>query len=140
MHLEGAIQPGVADAYPFAIDSGGPFEIDLRPMTEAMVADVLGERGAGVVAGRFHNTIAVALQAAAERARDETGIDTVALSGGCFANRYLRHRLSRSLAGAGFAVLQHRLVPCNDGGIALGQAVVATARAEAKVSDSAKAT
>ncbi len=140
MHLEGVIQSGVEDAYPFVIDSTGPFEIDLRPMTEAMVADVVGEQGAGVVAARFHNTIAAALLAAADRARAETGIDTVALSGGCFANRYLRHRLSTSLAGAGFAVLQHRLVPCNDGGIALGQAVVAMARAEAKVSDSTKAT
>ncbi|KKL77941.1 hypothetical protein LCGC14_2029830, partial [marine sediment metagenome] len=59
------------------------------------------------------------------RAREMTGLETVALSGGCFANRYVSARLERLLEGAGFRVLTHRLIPCNDGCVALGQAVVA---------------
>jgi hydrogenase maturation protein HypF len=128
MRLEGAIDPKVDEAYAFALESTGPFAIDLRPMVEQIVADVMGGQGPGVVAAKFHNTVAAFLQAAAERAREQTGIETVALSGGCFANRYLTARLNESLSAAGFEVLRHRTIPCNDGGVALGQAVVAAAQ------------
>ena len=55
-----------------------------------------------------------------------TGLNTVALSGGVFCNRYLADRVVRRLNEAGFVVLCHRAVPANDGGIALGQAAIAT--------------
>jgi hydrogenase maturation protein HypF len=58
-------------------------------------------------------------------ARDETGINTVALSGGCFQNRQLLGLVLYGLETEGFQVLLHRQVPCNDGGISLGQAVIA---------------
>ena len=61
----------------------------------------------------------------------ETGLNVVALSGGCFANRYVTSRLSANLASEGFEVLRHRRVPCNDAGVALGQAAVAAARKRA---------
>ncbi|MBS3733635.1 MAG: carbamoyltransferase HypF [Phycisphaerae bacterium] len=131
MRLEAAAAGagGVEAAYPFAIVSDGPFRIDLRPMVEALVADVSGGADAGVVAARFHNTVAAFLGRAARRACEATGVTTVALSGGCFANRYLTARLTAALDGAGLTVLRHRRVPCNDGGVALGQAVVAAERA-----------
>jgi hydrogenase maturation protein HypF len=72
------------------------------------------------------------LRDAARRAREETGLTTVALTGGCFANRYLTARLSAALAADGFTVLRHRTIPCNDGGVALGQAVVAAAKVAAR--------
>jgi len=56
------------------------------------------------------------------------GIDTVALSGGCFQNARLFEETARRLEAAGLAVLSHRAVPANDGGLALGQAAVAAAR------------
>ena len=128
MRLEGAIKARVTDRYEFHLESTGPFEIDLRPMVEQVVVDVTGGRGVGVIAAKFHNTVVAFLQAAAGMAREETDIATVALSGGCFANRYLTARLTAELTEDGFDVLRHRAIPCNDGGVALGQAVVAATR------------
>jgi len=129
MRLEAAADPAEEGAYPFRLVSDGPFLIDLRPMVEAIVADLRRRADVGRVAGRFHNTAAAFLAAAARRAREETNLDTVALSGGCFANRRLTGHLSRLLADDGFTVLRHREIPCNDGGVALGQAAVAAAQA-----------
>jgi len=56
---------------------------------------------------------------------DETGIDRVALSGGVFQNRLLLRKTVRLLENSGFEVFTHRQAPCNDGGISLGQAVIA---------------
>ncbi|HWR67599.1 MAG TPA: hypothetical protein VN416_01125, partial [Desulfomonilia bacterium] len=61
----------------------------------------------------------------AARIRDRSGIDRVALSGGCFQNRVLLEGCVEGLERAGFTVYTHQRVPANDGGIALGQAVVA---------------
>ena len=72
--------------------------------------------------------VGAASTAVAQKGRgDETGLARVCLSGGCFANRYLTARLTARLEADGFRVLRHRLVPCGDGGVALGQAVVAAA-------------
>jgi hydrogenase maturation protein HypF len=61
-------------------------------------------------------------------AREETGVSTAALSGGCFQNRLLTEKTRDGLAAEGFEVLLHRRVPSNDGGLALGQAAVAAWR------------
>jgi len=132
MQLEAAIQPGIEEAYPFGIDAAEPFRIDLAPMVRGLVADLTAGRSIGEVAGKFHNTVAAFLLASARRASRRSGLRTVALSGGCFANRYLTDRLVGLLEAEGFEVLLHRAVPPNDGGIALGQAVVAAAK---KLSD-----
>jgi len=127
MRLESAAAGGTEAAYPYRIEPGEPFEIDLRPMTLALADDLVAGVDVPVVAAKFHNTVAAFLHAAARRAREQTGLGVVALSGGCFANRYLTARLAASLAADGFEPLVHRTVPTNDGGIALGQAVVAAA-------------
>ncbi|MCY2926667.1 MAG: carbamoyltransferase HypF, partial [Planctomycetota bacterium] len=97
-----------------------------------MVRQLTADLSAGVsparVAAMFHNTVAAFLAAAVVRAREGTGVRLVALSGGCFANRVLTAGLVGRLADEGFEVLRHSLTPCNDGGVALGQAVVAAAR------------
>jgi hydrogenase maturation protein HypF len=129
MELESALTGGVEDAYEFRIESEGPFQIDLRPMTVQLLDDLAAGAEAGMVAAKFHNTVAEFLRAAAGRAREETGLNVVALSGGCFANRYLTARLLAMLEADAFEVLTHRRVPTNDGGIALGQAVIAAAQA-----------
>jgi len=125
MRLEAAASEGIDDGYSFKIRSTGPFVIDLRPM----VVDLCSDLGAGmetpVISARFHNTVVRFLLSAALRAREETTLNTVAISGGCFANRYLTTRLTEMLGDRGFEVLTHRRIPCNDGGIALGQAVIA---------------
>ena len=131
MLLESALTAGVEGAYEFRIESEGPFEIDLRPMVVQLADALAGGAAVGEVSAKFHNTVAAMLAAAAIRAREATGLSTVALSGGCFANRYLTGRLVRQLESAKFDVLTHRNVPTNDGGVALGQAMVAAARIHA---------
>ncbi|WP_037604225.1 carbamoyltransferase HypF [Streptacidiphilus rugosus] len=119
----------VPEPYAFALDRPGdaPLRVDAAPVLRAVVADL----GAGVpvrlVAARFHAGLADAVREVCGRLRESTGVGTVALSGGVFANTLL---LTAALAGLredGFAVLRHRLVPPNDGGLALGQLAV-TAR------------
>ncbi len=78
-----------------------------------------------VVRARFHNTVVRAFQQLCERARVETGIRTVVLSGGVFQNARLLTRLPALLEMGGFDVLTQEKVPANDGGISLGQAVAA---------------
>jgi hydrogenase maturation protein HypF len=80
------------------------------------------------MAARFHATLADAVLAGCRRAREEHGVSTVALSGGCFQNRRLTEGARDRLAAAGFEVLLHRCVPPNDGGVSLGQATVAAYR------------
>jgi hydrogenase maturation protein HypF len=129
MMLEAAIAPGVEDAYPFAIDDQPtPMLIDLRPMVLALADDAASGTAPARLAAKFHNTVAAFLHAAASLARDRTGLSVLALSGGCFMNRYLLARLVRLLQADGFTVLTHRTVPTNDACIALGQAISAAAR------------
>ena len=102
--------------------------LDPRPMIRGVVEDL--ERGVGVgeIAGKFHEGFANLLVEAAARAAEATGLRTVALSGGTFQNRILLERVCELVEAGGLRVLHHRAVPPNDGGIALGQAVVAEAR------------
>ena len=127
MKLEAIAAGNVLDAYPFRIAPAEPFQIDLRPMVVGIVEDLNAAAAPSRVAAKFHNTVAAFLAASARLAREQTGVNTAALSGGCFANRYLAWRLAKALTEDGFEVLTHSAVPCNDGGIALGQAVVAAA-------------
>jgi hydrogenase maturation protein HypF len=80
------------------------------------------------IAAAFHQGVADVTAAVCEAVRDETGIERVCLSGGCFQSALLTDRLLQRLRARGFTVYTQRLVPPNDGGLALGQAVVAHAR------------
>jgi len=128
MEVEAAAEEGMEGRYSFELVGAGPFEIDLRPMVRQIVADLTDGVDVGRIAARFHNTVVDLLMAGARRAREETQLNVVAFSGGCFANRILTAGLTRALEADGFEILRHHLIPCNDGGIALGQAVVAAAR------------
>ena len=75
-------------------------------------------------------SLALMMAAVARRLREVTGLNRVVLSGGVFQNLYLVERGTRLLHADGFEVFTHSLVPPNDGGLALGQAVVAGFRAE----------
>ncbi|NPU86517.1 MAG: carbamoyltransferase HypF [Syntrophaceae bacterium] len=114
----------------FAVgEENGAFVLDLFPAVRELV-DLLS-RGVSpaALAAAFHSTLAVSFTALAGRIRETTGLNTAALSGGCFQNRRLLEECTASLEGAGIEVLRHRLAPANDGGIALGQAVIAAAQA-----------
>ncbi len=128
MMLESMIAPNVDDTYPVVLTDADPFIIDHRPIISAIVADVDAGQAAPVISARFHNTVATFCLRAAEKARWRTGLNLIVLSGGCMANRYLSTRLAEMLTAGKFEVLTHRSVPCNDGGVALGQAVIAARR------------
>lgn len=106
-------------------------ELDGRKIlpTDDLVADLLKKRLAGedpeVLAYEFHDALAAMAAKACIESSRETGIRTAALSGGCYQNTLLLELTQRRLEEAGMEVLVHHLVPPNDGGIALGQAVVA---------------
>ncbi|MFE5755138.1 carbamoyltransferase HypF [Streptomyces massasporeus] len=98
---------------------------DPAPVLSALVADLRRGTPAAVLAARFHRAVARAVAEICRRARQDTGLATVALSGGVFANALLEQECARLLTEDGFAVLRHGEVPPNDGGLALGQLVVA---------------
>jgi hydrogenase maturation protein HypF len=92
-------------------------------MIEAIQSDVKQGVTASLIAARFHNTLVDWVVRVAER----VGVPRVVLSGGVFQNGYLVERASVLLESRGFQVFTHQRVPPNDGGIALGQAVLAAA-------------
>ncbi|MEV6181681.1 carbamoyltransferase HypF [Streptomyces sp. NPDC052015] len=111
-----------ASAYAFGIASG---TCDPAPVLRALVADLRRGTPPPVLAARFHRGVARAVVDLCRRARRAAGPTTVALSGGVFANALLEEECTALLAGDGFTVLRHGEVPPNDGGLALGQLVVA---------------
>jgi len=135
IELEAAARKSWDDAAPYPFEmtgqgggAAGPWVLDTLPLLRAVVADAEAGASAGTIATRFHVTVVRMLHAAARRARDETGLARVCLSGGCFANRGLVEHLAPALESDGFEVYGHRDVPPGDGGVALGQAYVAAAR------------
>jgi hydrogenase maturation protein HypF len=122
MRLEAAIgEARGADAYPVLVAEGEPLEIDWRPLIAAAVEDAAGGRGVDRIALRFHNALVESIVECARRA----GLSRIVLSGGVFQNRYLAENALARLEALGFRVFVSRRVPPNDGGIALGQIVLA---------------
>jgi hydrogenase maturation protein HypF len=117
------------DCYLFEIkELNGILEIDPDPVLLAALDDIRRGVRPSRLSGKFHSGLVRVFIQAAERIRDRTGLQTAALSGGCFQNLFLLESLAGGLRKAGFEVLSHSLVPANDGGICLGQAAVAAAR------------
>jgi hydrogenase maturation protein HypF len=106
----------------------GPMIVDPGPLVRALVRDLARGVAVPTAARRFHATLAEMIEEVCRRLRERTGLGTVCLSGGVFVNAILAEDAAARLARAGFRVLRHRLVPPNDGGLALGQLAVAAAR------------
>ncbi len=112
-----------ATAYTFAVDMGQtPAVIDPAPVLAAVVSDVRACVPSGVIGARFHRAVAELVVELAGKAAN--GNHTVALSGGVFQNALLLRLILHGLRENDFEVITHRLVPPNDGGIALGQLLV----------------
>ena len=125
IELEMATQAGIEGAYSFDLESTEPMQIDLRPAIGEVVRDVHERKPVGVIASRFHNTIAAIIAEVCRRIRESEKLDRVCLSGGTFQNIYLLQRATAVLRELGFEVFLHSAVPPNDGGISLGQAAIA---------------
>jgi hydrogenase maturation protein HypF len=127
MELEMAIEEGGDEAYPFSLrrEEGGMIVFDPIPLIRAVVGDVLRGEKISSISLRFHNALARMVVEVCLGLRESSGMGRVALSGGVFQNRYLTERTFLLLENEGFRVLTHSQVPPNDGGLSLGQAVVA---------------
>lgn len=127
MALESVAASDFEGGYEFDLHSPGgkPLQLDLRRTLRGVVGDLRCGESPAMISGKFHNTLAEALLAMVQAARESTRLNTVALSGGVFCNRHLANRLVRRLKEADLTVLCNRDVPSNDGGIALGQAAIA---------------
>ena len=127
MALEAIAAADVEDRYELEMFSppGEPCSFDLGKTIRQIVSDVRNKVDAGIISAKFHNTISEILLGFAVACRSEADLNTVALSGGVFCNRYLTNRLIKQLKQNDFSVLFNRNVPSNDGGISVGQAAIA---------------
>jgi hydrogenase maturation protein HypF len=129
--LEAIASNEVEDHYPFELDLRESMVrelmvIDLRQTIAAIVRDIVARRPAPEISARFHNTLAAAIVAVCSRIQASDGLRRVCLSGGTFQNLFLLRRTVAELRRRGFEVFLHATVPANDGGLSLGQAVIAS--------------
>ncbi len=125
MELEMISDEDIKDHYEFGLEKEGDrYLIKISDLIRAVVEDVQKGIGPSVIAKRFHNSIIEIFKLLCVILRDEEGINRVALSGGVFQNRIIFENLSLKLQQEGFEVITHSLVPTNDGGLSLGQAIV----------------
>jgi hydrogenase maturation protein HypF len=126
MRLEAALEDThpIHEYYPFQIDE----EISMNSTFMAIADDIIRAASTTLISTRFHNTIVEIICAAAERLRNQTGINKAALSGGVFMNGYLLEKAEIRLTEMGFETLTHSKIPSNDGGLALGQLMIAAHR------------
>ncbi len=115
-----------AKAYPFVINvEEGRGVVGLGELWSALVSDVKDKLSPSLISLKFHKTIAEVTAEMCKLFSKNAGLKRVALSGGVFQNRLLLKLTLAALRREGFDVLTHHLVPPNDGGISLGQAVIA---------------
>jgi len=117
---------GNNERYPYRIVAvEGIRIVHLKDLLSAVIEDLRQGVSKGRISVRFHNTVAQMVNEMCHLIADESGVRQVALSGGVFQNRLLLKKTGSLLESSGFQVFTHRQVPCNDGGISLGQAVIA---------------
>jgi hydrogenase maturation protein HypF len=136
IELEAKVDPCENGVYPFNITSvktqgdtdpnhnSKTYTIDPTPLLEALLTDLKKRMSIPVISARFHNGVAVMVRDTVAIIRQETGISQVALSGGVWQNTTLLTKTVLLLQNSGFDILLHQQVPPNDGGVALGQAVI----------------
>jgi hydrogenase maturation protein HypF len=118
-----------AGPYPYTVaERGGTLTVDCGPIVLAVAGDVTAGRDPRAIARRFHAAVVELSVDLCLRLRASTGVATVGLTCGVFANAILTAEIAGRLAAAGFAVLRHRVVPPGDGGLCLGQLAVVAAR------------
>jgi hydrogenase maturation protein HypF len=114
------------ESYPYRIvEDEGVKIVRLKDLFSAVIEDLHQGISKERISAKFHNTVARMINEMCHLIADETGITQVDLSGGVFQNRLLLVKAVSLLESSGFQVFTHRQVPCNDGGISLGQAVIA---------------
>ncbi|MBN1697847.1 MAG: carbamoyltransferase HypF [Spirochaetales bacterium] len=126
VELEQRIGNGDTPAYPFPIvEKNGFFILSWGECITRVAEDIAHKKPVSGIAAAFHNGLVELLYGICTIVSEKTGLRRVALSGGCFMNMYLLQKTLDVLEAGGFRVYNHSRVPCNDGGISLGQAVIA---------------
>jgi hydrogenase maturation protein HypF len=129
IEMEMLADEGFEDGYHWPLSGGKfPVAIDAEPILGNIIHDLKAGVPIAVIAARFHNAVAEMVSKVCCLIRERDGLNKVSLSGGVFQNTYLLKRTLSHLRRQGFEPYIHHQVPCNDGGIALGQAVIANAR------------
>jgi hydrogenase maturation protein HypF len=129
IELEMIADPEVRGQYPFHIhQEERPMVINTIEIIRGVVHDLVKNVSASKISGKFHRTVASLIVNTCEVIRAEEGLNRVVLSGGVFQNILLLSFVKKGLKESGFEVYTHHLVPTNDGGISLGQAVIAHMR------------
>jgi hydrogenase maturation protein HypF len=121
MRLESAINCKIKEFYPFSAAANLNFS-----ETFASILEDMQMKSISYISAKFHNTVAQAILEISRRIREETRLDKVILSGGVFQNKYLLEKSTELLSDNKFKVLTNHLVPANDGGISLGQLIIAS--------------
>ncbi len=130
IEFEALAAPGIKEGYTFAIEEN---LFDAAPVIRAVAADVLAQVPTAVIAAKLHLAVAALIVQVSLRQRRQTGLNRVALSGGVFQNTTLLDLATRQLQAHNFTVLTHRRVPPNDGGLALGQAIIGGMKAKDRI-------
>lgn len=118
--------------YPYQLIHGNPVTIDLKPLIKSIGEDINKGVEAAIIAANFHDTLANIIVKISHMIKEECGLRDVVLSGGVFQNELLLNLAIGYLEKEGFTVWHHKKIPPNDGGISLGQAVVAWERTKRK--------
>lgn len=128
VELEHRARAGRPVRLDFDVSSGGDgIVMDPAPVIAGLVEGLCGGAEVADLAAGFHQAVIRATAEAAGNCAEAAGLSVIGLTGGVFANRLLLQGLRQSLTKAGYEVLTHRIVACNDGGLALGQATAAAA-------------
>jgi hydrogenase maturation protein HypF len=128
MELEMMADEGFHASYEYGWSSGDPIQIPTAPIIRGVVEDIINKRGLAEISAKFHNTLTALFSDLCDNIKKDIDLNRVVMSGGVFQNSILLAGLIKSLKARGFEVFAHSMVPTNDGGICLGQAVVAAAR------------
>jgi len=133
VELELAAVGPASRGYPFRLrPENEGWIVETREIIRGVVDDLLAGTTPGEISSRFHRTMAEVVLTGCEEVREVGGTTAVALSGGTFQNMLLLEQVVGFLEERGFEVYRHRRVPANDGGLALGQAILADRAAKRK--------
>jgi hydrogenase maturation protein HypF len=129
IEFESVMDETASESYHFELNDS---EIDYRELLRQLVRDVRAGVESAVISAKFHNAVAELILRLSLQYRESLKLNKVALSGGCFQNVALLKKACRLLKKNDFEILTHKLVPPNDGGLALGQAAVAARQLKVK--------
>jgi len=133
IEFEALADPDEIGEYDFIVEPDGnqkgeTTQIDPSPLIEEVISNLNNGVSISKISARFHNSVARMVYTMCDRIRNDYGVNQVVLSGGVWQNLTLLHRTNNLLLSGNFNVYIHHQVPTNDGGLALGQAVIAIHR------------